>query len=188
VRVLCGLVGMVAILLATGGVSKGRQPAATVRSLGAIGVGGRAWMVRALAVVEVAIGGLLVLVGGRWPAAVAAVLFALFTVISLRLLRLGEAAGSCGCFGDRSARPSGIHVAVDAAAAAVLIVAAVTRAPSLLSAWRGQPTQALAATGLIAIGGFLLVALMSVLPDTLDAVRGDAPPLASAFRATSDHR
>jgi hypothetical protein len=185
-HVLSGAVAMVAILLAAGGVSKALQPAATVRSFQTLGwTRSRAGMVRALAVVEVALGAVLVVVGGRWPALVGAVLFAGFTVVSARLLGMGDAAASCGCFGDRSARPSGIHVAVDATATIVLVAAAVTAAPGMVVAWRHQPAQLAVALGLAALGGYLLVAVMSVLPDTLSAVRGEPSVPAHAFRATA---
>jgi hypothetical protein len=185
VSVLSGLVGMVAILLAVGGLSKGRQPDPTVRSMRTLGIGGTSLIVRGLAVIEIGLAVLLVLVGGRWTAAAAAVLFVLFTWISVRLLRLGEAGASCGCFGDRSARPSAVHVAVDAGAAVVLIVAAVSNSPGLLTDNGSSPAERLVGVGLVTIGGYLLVALMSVLPDTLDAIRGSDQPTATDFQLGS---
>ncbi len=183
--VLSGLAAMVAILLAVGGVSKGRQPDPTVRSMRALGLGANVALVRILAVVEVGLAALVVSIGGRGPAAAAAVLFVAFTWISARLLRLGDAAASCGCFGDRSAPPSRVHVAVDAAAAMVLIVAAVADAPGLAVANGASLAERLVGVGLVTIGGYLLVALMSVLPDTLDAVKADHEPAAVAFRLGS---
>ena len=170
--VLAGLVGMVGILLAAGGVSKGRQPTPTVRSMRAVGLPAGGAAVRTLAVVEVALGAVLLVVAGRWPCAVAAVLFTAFTAISVRLVRLGPDAGSCGCFGDRSSPPSWWHVGVDAAAVAVLVAGALSGTTGVADHWRSLPGQGYAVLGLVALGGYLLVALMTVLPDTMAAIHG----------------
>ncbi len=173
--VLAGLVGMVGVLLAAGGVSKARQPSPTVRSLRTIGLPLPAGTiaVRSLAVVEVLLGAVLVTFAGRWPCAAAAVLFAGFTAISVRLVRLGPDADSCGCFGERSSRPSWWHVAVDAGATVVLGVGAVAASTGVATNWRQLPGQGYVVLGLIGLGGYLLVALMTVLPDTLSALRGE---------------
>jgi hypothetical protein len=179
VTVLTGLLGMIGVLLAAGGVSKARQPRPTVQSFAAIGLRPSPRSVQILATGEVLVGAALVLVGGWVIAAVGAALFAAFTVVSLRLARLGDSAGSCGCFGERSARPSRLHVAVDAGATIVLAVAAVVDPPGLLrhsSEWPAGQVVALA--GLMLLGGYLLVALMTVLPDTIAAIAAaDEPAL-----------
>ena len=108
-----------------------------------------------------------------------------FTSISVRLLRLGDAGRSCGCFGDRSSPPSWWHVAVDAAAAMVLIVAAAADAPGLAVANGSSLAERFVVVGLVTLGGYLLVALMTVLPDTLAAVKTDHEPAAVAFRLGS---
>jgi hypothetical protein len=137
-------------------------------------------------VVEVVLGAVLVGWAGRWPCAAAAVLFAGFTAISVRLVRLGPDAGSCGCFGERSSRPSWWHVAVDAAATVVLCIGAVTATTGVAAHWHALPGRGFVVLGLIALGGYLLVALMTVLPDTLSAVRGEDPaPRAVAFGVRS---
>jgi hypothetical protein len=173
VTVLAGLVGMVGVLLAAGGASKARQPVPTVRSLRTLGLPASAIAVRSLAVIEVLLGAVLIALAGRWPCAAAAVLFAGFTAISVRLVQLGPGAGSCGCFGERSSRPSWWHVAVDAGAAVVLCAGAVTGTTGVATNWRSLPGQGFVVLGLIALGGYLLVALMTVLPDTLSALAGD---------------
>jgi hypothetical protein len=165
---------MVGVLLAAGGASKARQPMPTVRSLRALGLPAPATGVRSLAVVEVLLGAVLVGWAGRWPCAAAAVLFAGFTAISVGLVRLGPGAGSCGCFGERSSRPSWWHVGVDAVATVVLAVGAATSTTGVADNWRALPGQ-----------GY--VALMTVLPDTLSALRGDdgAVPRAVEFSVRS---
>jgi hypothetical protein len=176
VTVLAGLVGMVGVLLAAGGVSKARQPTPTVRSMRAVRLPAGAGAVRGLAVVEVLLGAALVVVAGRWPCAAAAVLFTVFTAISARLVRLGPDAGSCGCFGDRSSPPSWWHVGVDAAAVVVLVAGAVTGTTGVADHWRSLPGQGYVVLGLVALGGYLLIALMTVLPDTLAAIHGRDEP------------
>jgi uncharacterized membrane protein YphA (DoxX/SURF4 family) len=177
VTVLAGVVGMVGVLLAAGGVSKARQPASTVRSLQALRLPASEVAARALAAVEVAVGVLLVLIAGPWVCAVGAVIFLAFTFVSARLVRLGPAATSCGCFGDRSARPSWWHVGVDAGAAVALLAGALTSTTGVARHWHALPGQGYVVLGLVAIGGYLLVALMTVLPDTLDARSArDEPP------------
>ena len=134
-NVLSGLVGMIAVLLAAGGVSKALAPAPTVASFRAVGLPARRGLVRALAVGEVALGLALIVVGTAWLAALGAVVFMVFTGISARLLALGDAAASCGCFGAQSARPSALHVVIDGAAVVVLGLAALLGLPGLASHW-----------------------------------------------------
>jgi hypothetical protein len=181
VNVLSGLVGMIAVLLAAGGVSKALSPAPTVASFRAVGLPARRGLVRALAVGEVALGLALIVVGTAWLAALGAAVFMVFTGISARLLALGDAAASCGCFGAQSARPSALHVVIDGAAVVVLGLAALLGLPGLASHWGAIPT-ALAYLGLVLIGGYLLTALLTVLPDALDALAGRQPaPVATEF-------
>ena len=168
--VLAGLVGMVGVLLAAGGTSKARQPASTVRSLRALRLPASVVAVRAMAVVEAGVGALLVVVAGRWICAVGALIFAAFTIVSARLVRLGGDATSCGCFGDRSARPSWWHVGVDAGATVALATGAIASTTGVARHWHSLPGQGWVVLGLIGLGGYLLVALMTVLPDTLDAL------------------
>ena len=174
--VLAGLVGMVGVLLAAGGVSKARRPAPTVRSLRALHLPASGTAVRALAAVEVVVGALLVLFAGRWTCAVGAVIFAAFTIVSARLVRLGDDATSCGCFGDRSARPSWWHVGVDAGAALALAAGAIAATTGVAHHWHSLPGQGYVVLALIGLGGYLLIALMTVLPDTLDAMSPSDEP------------
>ena len=62
-NVLSGVVGMVAVMLAAGGVSKALAPDPTVASFRAVGLPGRRGLVRVLAVVEVVLGLGLIVVG-----------------------------------------------------------------------------------------------------------------------------
>ncbi len=184
-NVLSGIVGMVAVLLAAGGVSKALAPDPTVASFRAVGLPGRRGLVRALAGVEVALGVGLVVVGTPWLAALGAALFIVFTGISARLLSLGDQAASCGCFGAQSSRPSALHVAIDGLAALVLVVATAVGLPGLAT-HAGSMPDTLVYLGLVLLGGYLLTALLTVLPDALDAVagRGVRAPSATEFKLT----
>ncbi len=63
------------------------------------------WVIALLPWSELAVGGLLLAqVGGRWTAAVACLLQALFTVAVAVRLRLGDQL-PCGCFGETSSEP-----------------------------------------------------------------------------------
>jgi len=174
VNVLSGLVGMIAVLLAAGGASKALAPAPTVASLRAVGLPARRGLVRALAGAEVALGLALIVVGTAWLAALGAAVFMVFTGISARLLTLGDDAASCGCFGAQSARPSALHVVIDGVAVVVLGLATLLGLPGLAAHWGATPSM-LAYLGLVLIGGYLLTALLTVLPDALDALAGRQP-------------
>ncbi len=182
-NVLSGVVGMVAVMLAAGGLSKVLAPGPTVASFQAVGLPGRRGLVRVLAVIEVALGLGLIVVGTVWLAALGAAVFMVFTGISARLLALGDQAASCGCFGAQSSRPSVLHVVIDALAAAVLAGAAVIGLPGLATD-AGSVTDTLVYLGLVLVGGYLLTALLTVLPDALDAVAGRDPltPAATEFK------
>ncbi len=184
-NVLSGLVAMVAVMLAAGGVSKLLAPEPTVTSFRAVGLPGRRRLVQALAVGEIVLAVALVVVGGVALAALGAVVFMVFTGISARLLSLGDAAASCGCFGAQSSRPSVLHVVIDGAAAVVLAVAAVVGLPGLATHW-GSTLDSLVYLGLALLGGYLLTAALTVLPDALDAAAGRATSTAAAgeFRLT----
>lgn len=63
------------------------------------------WVVASLPWLELVLGGLLLAqVGGRWTAAAACFLLAVFTVAVAVRLRLGDQA-PCGCFGETSSEP-----------------------------------------------------------------------------------
>ncbi len=70
------------------------------------------WVIGGLPWVELVLGGLLMAqVGGRWTAAAAAALFALFTVAVALRLRTVERV-PCGCFGETSPAPVGVDTLV----------------------------------------------------------------------------
>lgn len=91
------------VLVASGVLKLGRTDPADVAALG-VPAPAATVAAAALPVVEVVLAGCVLLVGGPWPAALAAVLFALFTAVVLRAAVRG-AAVPCRCFGSLSSRP-----------------------------------------------------------------------------------
>jgi hypothetical protein len=158
--VLGALLGVVAGVLAVGGVAKLLGPEATVPMLRALGLPSSPVLARLLGAVEVGVGVAAFLVGGRWLAVAVAVLFTIFTVAVLRLRAGGEAV-SCGL----------VHVAVDAVAALVAVAAAVVAAPGFLDARADLPAAGVPQLLLTALAVWLGVAVLTVLPEALVAAR-----------------
>src|SRR5690606_36022017 len=92
---------------------------------------------RALGLGEVALGAT-ALVVGTWAAGLVAAAYLAFALLMARLVLLGDAAPSCGCFGRLSARPTWVHVSADAGAAAVAAAGALSGVPGLVDAL-GEP-------------------------------------------------
>jgi uncharacterized membrane protein YphA (DoxX/SURF4 family) len=168
--VLGGFLGVVAGILAVGGLAKLRDPEATVPMLRALGLPSSAAVARLLGVVEVGVGVTAFLVGGRVAALAVAVLFVAFTVAVLRL-RIGGEAVSCGCFGRSSAPPTLVHVVVDATAAAVAVAAAVVDTPGFVSMRPDLPAAGVPQLLVTALAVWLAVAVLTVLPEALVAAR-----------------
>jgi len=169
--VLGALLGVVAGVLAVGGMAKLRAPDATTPMLAALGLPARTLVARLLGAVEVGIGAATFLLGGRVLAALTALLFVGFTVSILRLRARGDASVSCGCFGRSSAPPSTIHVAVDTAAALVAAAAAAVAAPGFVDLRSELPAggASYVLVAVVAVG--LMVAVLTALPEALDAAR-----------------
>jgi Methylamine utilisation protein MauE len=168
--VLGALLGVVAGVLAVGGIAKLLGPEATVPMLRALGLPSSPVLARLLGAVEVGVGAAAFLVGGRGLAIAVAVLFTIFTIAVLRLRAGGEAV-SCGCFGRSSAPPTMVHVVVDVVAALVAVAAAVTDAPGFVSTRPDLPAAGIPQLGLTALAVWLGVALLTVLPEALVAAR-----------------
>lgn len=168
--VLGGFLGVVAGILAVGGLAKLRDPEATVPMLQALGLPASPVLARLLGLVEVAVGVAAFLVGGRVLAVAVAVLFLVFTVAVLRL-RAGGDAVSCGCFGRSSAPPTLIHAVVDAVAAMAAMAAAVIDAPGFVSVRPDLPGVGVPQLLLTALAVWLGVAVLTVLPEALVAAR-----------------
>lgn len=169
--VIGGLLGVVAGVLALGGLAKVRAPEATEPMLRTLGLPSGRWAARLLGLVELGVGAAAYLLGGRALAVVVAALFIAFTVAVLRLRAAGPDAASCGCFGRSSAPPTLVHVVVDAAAALVAVVAAVVDAPGLLAMRADLPLGGVGEVIVSAVAIGLTVAVLTVLPEALVAAR-----------------
>ncbi len=176
---------VVALTLAAGGLFKLIDPGPTAAMLSALvprvatGRGGP--LARAVGLVEVLVGLWAALMGGV-AAFVLAGLFALFAVVMARLVAMGPAASSCGCFGTLSTRPTAVHVITDALAAGVALAAGLTAAPGILGAVSELGGVLGAAfVPLVALGAWGLVAVVTVLPDALDAAGRGGPPSGPIF-------
>jgi hypothetical protein len=169
--VVGGLLGVVAGVLAVGGVAKLRAPAATVPMLQALGLPGRPVLARLLGATEVALGVATYLVGGPVLAGLTAAMFVVFTFTLVRLRGQGDAAVSCGCFGRSSTPPTLVHLAVDTVAAAVALAAAVTSAPGFLEMRPDLPGAGTVylVVSFVAVG--LTVVVLTALPEALVAAR-----------------
>lgn len=184
---LVGPFAIVAGALAVGGVFKLIDPAPTASMFRSLHLPASLGLARVSGAVEVVVGTAAVLVGGRVLAGVVAVLFVAFTLAMVVLVRQGEAASSCGCFGKLSSRPTAVHLAADAIAAAVALAAAITGVPGLVTAMGEVPLAGIPLVAFAALGTWAFVAVLTVLPEALVAARRTPPaPAVREFHLTDD--
>jgi hypothetical protein len=167
---LAGPLAIASVVLAVGGVYKLRAPGPTAAALTSLGFPSSPWTVRTIGVIEISIGVGAALVGGRVLAMAVAVLYMAFAVVAWRLARHPSGA-SCGCFGNHSAESTGVHVIVNLIVAAVAAAAALADAPGALTVRHESPLGGVLYLALVALGSWLLTAMLTVLPDALVAAR-----------------
>ena len=127
---------------------------------------------------EALVGGAAVATGWRPLAAVVAGFYLGFVAyVSLHLVR-GDAASSCGCFGDSSATPNAVHLGVNIAGAAAGAAAVVWPVPGVATAVRESPLEGLAMAGFVTLGCWFTYLAMTGLPrlDVAGAARAAAGP------------
>jgi hypothetical protein len=184
VSYLLGPFAIVAVVLVVGGVFKLRDPAPSHEMLRSLSLPPSDLLARLVGAGEVVLGVGALLVGGPVLGAATALVFTAFAVVNHRLLRSGGAV-SCGCFGKRSSPPSMVHVVANAGAAIVSVAAASTATEGLWFARHADVLELVLLLAVVAAGSFLLVTIMTVLPDTLDAARrGPRPPAVPTFGIT----
>lgn len=115
----------VALLLA-GGAAKVVRPAFTARAMRDMGLPVPPTVVRAGALVELAVAAGALVGGGRPLAALVAASYAGFAVFVLAALRRGVPLASCGCFGAGDTPPTVVHLVLNVAAAVVAGAVALT--------------------------------------------------------------
>jgi hypothetical protein len=163
------LVAAAVLLLA--GATKLRAPAATAGALRDAGLPGSPLVARGLGGVEVLVGAVALLVGGRVAAAGLAAAYLGVTAVAWRQRRAGA---DCGCFGVSGTPVSGIHLGVNAVAVLVAAGAFVVGPSALPTALGQAPWWGLPTLGALAVAVLLVRALLTVLP-TLQAARALHP-------------
>ncbi|MDT4921518.1 MAG: hypothetical protein QOI15_2420 [Pseudonocardiales bacterium] len=126
--------------------------------------------VRATGLVEIAVGGAVLLTGTRTAAVLLAGCYLAFLAVAARLLLTGQH-GSCGCFGSTESPVGFGHLVVNTAAVAVAIAAAV-RPPGAFGGLAGDSVL----LGVVGVGQALLLAYLAFLSITA------LPALAAARR------
>lgn len=150
------------LLLCVAGVLKLRAPAGAVGALAALGLPARAWIVRTVAVFEVAVGVVCAVDPSRISAVALGVTYGLFAVMAAILMRRRVA---CGCFGENDVPASSGHWIASGLLASVAL-AATTFGPPRGLEWLLARSVSTGAIALIGIAGALyaVVLVYTALP------------------------
>lgn len=159
------------VVLVVSGIMKLADTAPTEAMFGALKLPDSALVVRLVALYEIVVGVGVVVFGGRLFAALVGLSYAVFTVVSALLLARGERSVSCGCFGRSSATISPIHVAVDAVATVLALAATIVGVPSFFDIAADLPGAGVPQALLILLTAALTIAVLTVLPETMQAAR-----------------
>lgn len=109
-------------LLALAGIQKIADPNSTSGALKAAGLPGSKPIVVALGVAEISTGSTGIVIGGPLPALIGLGLYAAFALFVANALVKRLPIRSCGCLGATETPPSTVHVVVNSAAAATLLI------------------------------------------------------------------
>jgi hypothetical protein len=184
---LAGPLAVAALVLAAGGLFKLRDPgpaAAMFRTLGVHRPPATRIAAVMSGIVELVLGVTTFVLGGRVLASATALAFVVFALVAWRLVRM-PAGASCGCFGRLSGESTLLHVGIDVAVALVAVSAAVVDAPGFADARTELPGGGLVFGGLALLGGWLVVAALTALPEAITAARrGPATPAVRSFDIT----
>jgi uncharacterized membrane protein YphA (DoxX/SURF4 family) len=163
------LLVVAAALLAVAGTAKVLRPLPAVLAMGAVGLPSSPGLVRLLGLAEIAIGVVVVLTASPVAAALMAVAYLAFTWFVVASMR-SEGGRSCGCFGETATPPGIGHIVVDLGAAAVSVAAVVVPAPSLGDLLDHGPVDTALVVGGSALAVYLLIAVLTTLPQAMRAV------------------
>ncbi len=158
-------------LLGAAGCAKAVSPAGTSGALRALRLPSRHAWVRLGGMLEVVLALGALATGNALLAALVAVSYAVFAVFVATALRAGTALSSCGCLGKVDTPPHGLHVALNACAAAVAVGAAARGGIALGDILDAQPAGGVPFLFLVGVGVALASAVMSVLPRALQAAK-----------------
>lgn len=171
------------VVLVSGG-AKVVSPAGFAGLLSTFGVPGSRWLARLAGLAELLFAAAVLVIGGAIVTLCLGVAYLLFAVVVVLARRRGVQ--DCGCFGVvASAPPNVLHVLVNLAAAAVLLVAGLTvpGPPALGDVIATQPL-----VGVLYLALVVLVAWMVVAIDTSGAVVLDRLAAVSRRRPKRRHR
>jgi hypothetical protein len=159
-----------ALLLCLAGVLKLRSPAAAAGALRALGLPSAVWIVRTLAVGEIALGVVCSVHPSRVLGAVLAATYVAFAAVAAALVRRRAA---CGCFGDSENPATTSHWIASAVLGAVAAAASVA-GPRGLSWVLGRPVPT-AAVLVVGIAGavYATVIVYTQLPGAWAAWGGE---------------
>ena len=173
--VLTASLAIVALVLAVGGALKLADPSPTRDLLAALGGPSATAVPLAIGVVELVVAVAVLAGAGPLADGAMAALYAGFAALMAVAIRRGTEGLSCGCFGRYSAPPSPIHLVGNLVSAGVALAAAVTGPPALTDVLADQPLAGVPLLALIGVGTGLVIAITTVLPETLARTGARAP-------------
>jgi hypothetical protein len=186
VELLSAPLAVAAATLVLAGALKVLDPAPTVGALRQLGLPVNDPAIRAVAVLEIAIGCAALVAGGPVATALVAASYAVATVVVVAALRAGTMISSCGCFGRDDTPPDSAHVVVNLALGTAAGVAAVSGAPA---PWDALADAGLVlgglTLGLVVLGTWLVVLVYTVLGRTRAAARAAAEVRAARARSVA---
>jgi len=163
------LLVVAAALLAAAGAAKVARPRPAVLAMRSVGLPSGDPAVRLLGVAEITLGAVVILTASPLSAAAMGALYLAFAGFVVASMRSAERS-SCGCFGESSTPPGILHIVVDLGAAVVAALAVFGEAPSLAELLDGGVLESVIVIGGCLLAVYLLVALLTTLPQTLSAV------------------
>lgn len=163
---LTGVVQILALVIAVGGVTKVLSPDAFARTLRALRIPGGRGVARATGIIEIGLGGAAVWFGGSALALAVAAAYTVFTVAVVAARRAG--AESCGCFGSVAAPPSTVHVVVNAVSAVLALAAAAVAPLGLPETLADQPLAGVPYLVMVAVGVWLTVTIDTTGAELVD--------------------
>ena len=181
--VVAGPLFAAAGLLAAAGAVKLVQPASTIDALRAAALPGtgkagrapdRLWVGRLLGLFEVAVAVIALSIGGRLAGVLVSAAYLGFAFFTVRLLSTAGAGASCGCFGGDESPATPLHVIVNGSIAVVAALAVAWPTPGIADVLRHQPLGGVPFVVLCGVLGWLLFALLTVVPE-LQAAMAEAP-------------
>ncbi len=165
-----GVVSAGAVLLVIAGAQKLIDPWPAASALRQVKLPVSRSMVRIGAAVEIALGSTLLVMGTSVLAVAVAAVYVAFTVFVVVAMRAGVD-GSCGCFGREDTPPSWLHVVANGLIAVAAGVYALGEAAAPVDRLADLSLEAVALAASTLILAAVLVAVYSVAPRTLAAVK-----------------